>query len=229
MNNIVFVSKSGMFTFDNCPRQYKYGNLLHLEPDEPNAPMSAALSDGIRYHELFATAFNFEEEPEPDRLFDQMFPGQNESDTILQMFVAREKERLKVAKFWRPVGTEIWIEDKSTMIRGAVDRVDMLNNSEYVVIDYKPKSYESRVEIAVYATILKSLGIDASYGAIRGYRTNKLTLWKIMDKDYKDMQIMMNNVFEAIEHGEFPKNDHNCMWCSYKRRCLEDDLINDDY
>lgn len=224
MTNKVFVSKSGMFTFGDCPRHYKYAHLLHFKSDNPNDTMSVALSEGIRYHELFSKAFDFTDPPDSDKLFEQMFPGQDRDDNILQTFVAREKDRLETAKFWRPVATEMWIEDKTTRIRGAIDRVDQTNNGEYIVLDYKPKSYESRIEIAVYAKLLMTQGIIPKYGAIYGYRTSKMACWKILDKDYEDMQFMVDKVFEAIKNNDFPKNERNCFWCDYKLRCLEEDL-----
>jgi hypothetical protein len=231
------VSKSALFTFETCPRRFKYGNLLKLDFDADPNTQNSKLSDGLKYHDLFAKAFMHVKQPEAGTLLQQMFPVEMQNDAICKSFADSEEKRLAILgpEKWRPAFTELYVENLNERMKGFIDRVDWISRDSpqfelagcegYMITDYKPTGTELREEMAFYhipalATLKAPIVLHACYG----YRDGNWRTWLPQNSIIEQIKQRKNAVLSAIKVDNLKRCEtYYCKWCPYPLRCLSED------
>jgi len=224
MGEKYYLSKSGYQLYKRCPKQYYFRYIKKLP-----GTSSIAMSAGTEFHDA-AEAFmkdliktkavpNFEFMPE--------FKFERNVDPWLH-FMANEKWRWENVKdTFYPVMLEDFITNDELLIRGIVDRVDIMPNGEIIVIDYKTGNSKAKsTEYYFYKLLLDKSGKfdkPVRYGALFYVTQNKIDQKKLSDKRAENLLVKINEVRAKIDAGEFPekKSEFTCKWCSYAKECME--------
>jgi len=240
----LMLSPSLVLTYGQCPRRAKF-QLDGVEGEEQEQ-----LVLGTKFHEdvnLFFDKIDVEKlvklnenEEAITAYFRGILPKNTQYDKLLDSFANIEAKRwclLKNKSFYFPVLKEEKIYNKQLNLSGIVDRVDQLENEEYVVIDYKTGSFRKsnvsklRFQLSFYATLIdKSNILDKEIKYICGYfpketPPNHIFFEELKPKTVKAMWKRIENTKKKILSGKFKKNiSFLCDYCPYCKICLESEF-----
>ena len=125
--------------------------------------------------------------------------------------------------------SDVYLAGKSG-IRGIVDEILFLNDGTAAVLDYKYAEYKGRTfknhrfQLIFYAQLIKdNFHIPVNRGFIIYTRSkNKLVEVPIKDKDFIELEKIINDMTNIIQNCRYPKPTsvkRRCTDCCYKNIC----------
>jgi len=240
----VRISPSLVLTYKQCPRRVKF--YLNGEKTEEQYHLTL----GRKFHndvDIFFDKVDVDKLIKFDNNLNEintylrsLLPFGTEYDNLLDSFATLEAKRwcsFKDKSYYLPILRERKIVNKKLKISGIVDRVDKLENGEYVVIDYKTGKFHSfavsslRFQLSVYATLIdKSNILEKPIKYICGYfpremPPNNIFFEQKKPQTVKAMWKKIDKTREGIENKMFDKNiGFLCDYCPYCKICLGDEL-----
>ena len=118
---------------------------------------------------------------------------------------------------------------KGLHFRGFVDRIEKINENEYIIIDYKTYSdvknkqddIDSCLQIILYAYGLETMGYKVKYCEYR-YLNNRRKIRTYYSEDMKDKLLNKIDIFkESLNSGNYPwaKEEDSCTFCGFRKIC----------
>jgi len=237
------MSPSLILTYEKCPRRIKY-QLDGVEGEEQEQ-----LVLGTQFHNdanLFFDNIDLSKLTELDEneeaitaYFRGILPKNAQYDKLLDSFANIEAKRwclLKNKSLYFPVLREEKIYNRQFNLSGIVDRVDLLEDGEYVIVDYKTGKFRKfnvsslRFQLSFYATLVdKSNIFDKKIKYICGYfpkeaPPNNIFFEELKPRTVKAMWIRIKKAKKKMLSGKFKKNiGFLCDYCPYCKVCLGDE------
>jgi len=238
------LSPSLILTYEQCPRRIKF-QLDKVEGEEQEQ-----LVLGTKFHEDVSLFFDNidiskliklnENEEAITAYFRGILPKNTQYDKLLDSFANVEAKRwclLKNKLFYFPVLKEEKIYNKQLNLSGIVDRVDQLENGEYVVVDYKTGKFRKfnvpklRFQLSFYATLIdKSDILEKKIKYICGYfpkeaPPDNIFFEELKPKTVKAMWARIDKTKKKMLSNKFKKNiGFLCDYCPYCKICLGDEF-----
>ena len=113
------------------------------------------------------------------------------------------------------------------VLRGIIDRIDLLPDGSYEVIDYKThaelwpqEKIDSDLQLTLYALGCKhALGIVPGTLSLFFLAHNKIISTLRTEQDEENALKLFNDIGDKIEKNEFVPNTQNCTKCDFKKSC----------
>ena len=175
---MVFLSKSSLSCFLQCPQKYK---LLYVDNLQDVIPRSPQAQRGLNVHEFCFQSYDHLKIVSGSLVYDvdwvdeKLSLANGEESHFLRNFLQMEEERWEICKEMAPKNPEEYfipfmrekrLENKGLEIVGIVDRVDKKFNGNFCVVDiktekpdYRPwRLTELRREMAFYKILVECSG-----------------------------------------------------------------------
>jgi DNA helicase-2/ATP-dependent DNA helicase PcrA len=237
-DGMLSLSASDLSLYLTCPLKYKFARVFGI-PQEPTINQRF----GILVHNVLE---RFHKEPPEDDeeglsrlngLFEAGWrrTGFGSSDDELQ-FRDRAREALRL--YWErervAEGEPVWLERKFDFrvgehhVRGRVDRVDLLPDGEYELIDYKTgermseADLDSDLQLALYRLAAREAwGIEASTGVYYYVLDAERVTAPTKPDDAERVERTVLQVGEGILGQDFEPHPSPtvCSWCDYRLIC----------
>ena len=232
-------SFSKLTLYEDCPRRY-FRNIVLGEQQPPNKYMKM----GLDFHKFAETFHNKLMAVGVDR--NKILQLKDSNDKFNSDFVDYELRRYELLKEhdalqkFLPVMTEHFMtaEIGGYEIRGVVDRVDLLLNDEYAVIDYKPQApwdnkgkKKLKMQLGIYVEMLSQVkDLKVKYigtyyykkqdSCVKKFHPNTARavaryVTKIGNKIEEDLEAFRNK-----EPSFLAKLSNHCNHCMFKPDCL---------
>ena len=244
VSKMVFISKSSLNCFIQCPKKYYF---LHIEkiPTE----QTSAMERGIDVHQ-FCYDFYDNVKIENGNLkidFDWIsgsFLSVTEiSKPYIGNFLDFEKKRWETCKdrknpekFFFPIFREERFENPKLEILAIVDRIDQKFNQNYTIVEYKTEKYdmkawkltEFRRELwfeKLVAEGTEQFKEKCPNGTIEDFviyfpHSNDVLIEKFNYRSLSALQRNIDLMREAIRKNHFPCNvQYHCRWCPASPLC----------
>lgn len=205
-----YISKSRISTFKFCPMQYKKRYVDGIKDDKPNY----SLTVGSRFHNFaetfFDIAYDYETDAWPDFIHEDFSLYERE---MLEWFIEQETDRLKLMNndrdLWMPKVREEKFLNHKLQLRGIIDRIDHLGDTN-VIVEYKTSKsiYKPglQLEFGFYKLLLSEMP---------QYKDKKL-IGCVVNPRLKEIQFMspsreetvmkiINDLRTSIDTGEFER------------------------
>ncbi len=231
------LSASAIEQYERCPLAFKLDRDWHI-PAEP----AASLQFGGAMHLALKAYFDgiaVGRPPSEDdviRCFlDEFGKAKIEEELQRQMYEKDGREQL--ARFLRselakPLGTisqtERWfrVEIGGAVVKGSMDRIDLLPGNEVAIIDYKTgnprdqRAADDSLQLSIYALAARRMGKEPTKLVfINLQNTSAVTTKRSADAD-ANAESKVIEVAEKIAAGEFdPKPNFFCEQCGYYSIC----------
>jgi len=148
-----------------------------------------------------------------------------------QRFWRLKKTTLDPLHYFKPLDTELYVQDKDSGMAGIVDRVDWMSDDTLAIIEYKtgnPHIPSVKRELAFYRVLLQNAKIYKeliNWMVVYNPNQNKFYLSKFSYQLMGAMQRRLDQFKRAHEVDKFPKRDGlYCAWCMFKGLCLENNV-----
>lgn len=240
-------SPSSIDVFFNCPRAFMLERVLGIEEAEEEKPFEVinAAEMGTLVHSMMEytadhrddhisredfcsegekrfEAFLLEKRPVLDnaaesdkQTFLKILMNAYDQDPDNEVVSAEEKKHV--------------VHESGVKIKGIPDRVEKLQNGEYIIADFKTGAHfkhkkddiDTCLQVVVYAYMMEKSGIPVSGCEYRYLRNPKIIPCRY-DEDMKKCLTDKLTVFKnALEKGDFPctENEDNCKYCTFKGFC----------
>lgn len=246
-------SFSQLAAFSNCPLQYKFAFILKIPApeDKPSLIFGRVmhsvlfdfLSPLISGRQVLQTSLFGAEKDSPlnkNRLM-AIFKERWQSDGYdtkeqREEFLAKGKKSLELFwQYWQGLeNREILFLEKrfsfkisGEIMKGAIDRVDILSDGRLEVVDYKtgnPKEkldYEARRQLILYQLFLEEfLGREIARLSYYYLENGSVASFEASEKEKEKLRQEIGKEIEAIKKGQFPpKPGEMCKFCDFKGIC----------
>lgn len=126
--------------------------------------------------------------------------------------------------------SDVYLASAETGIRGIVDEVLFLEDGGAAPLDYKFAEYKDRIyktyrnQLVFYARLIQeNYNVPVNKGFIVYTRSkNRLVEVEITEKDYKELDKIINHLKDIIQACRYPKPTsvkRRCLDCCYKNIC----------
>lgn len=240
----LLLSPTGLERFFDCPKYFYYRYILKLKEDETDDPLQIleGSATGTMVHAAMEEYGN-DPTKDSDRAFNY---ASNIFDDYLKRRIPLNSAGVKQLKddYLNMVkngldsdpGNEILASEKEIdfyckglHFRGFVDRIEKINENEYIIIDYKTYSdvknkqddIDSCLQIILYAYGLETMGYKVKYCEYR-YLNNRRKIRTYYSEDMKDKLLNKIDIFkESLNSGNYPwaKEEDSCTFCGFRKIC----------
>lgn len=229
-----YYSFSRLKLYERCPRSYYYSYIKKLPQEE-----SDAMAYGTEFH-AWAEALHKKLNKEMMELQGvEVLKTFETDDKYKNKFLEWEAKRYLLLKEkgiperFHPVLVEQKLIGKiaGIPILGYVDRVDLLANDKYAVIDYKtnpPWDDEGKKalkqQLVIYANLVEEIyDYDIKHIGCYFYKKGEYDLQLKYSSTQRAMENFVSRTVEKIENeGEWlPNINSHCNWCGFKNHCWE--------
>ncbi|MGN1405692.1 MAG: PD-(D/E)XK nuclease family protein, partial [Erysipelotrichaceae bacterium] len=240
----LLLSPTGLERYFDCPKYFYYRYILKLKEDETDDPLQIleGSATGTMVHAVM-------EEYGNDRSKNKDKALKHASDIFddyLKRRIPLNDAGVKELKtdYLNMVNNglnsdpdnEIFASEKEIdfyckglHFRGFVDRIEKINDDEYIIVDYKTYSdvknkqddIDSCLQIILYAYGLESLGYKVKYCEYR-YLNNRRNIRTYYSEDIKDKLLNKIDIFKtSLNTGDYPwaKEKDACTFCGFKKIC----------
>lgn len=217
-------SFSAMSTFVQCKRKYKY---LKIDKIDTGPKDMTALLKGGAVHDIL--------EKYPQKSTHKLAPKYQH---IADKFISSELGRLylkedSVREFKFSINNKLefgsfW--DKSSMFRGAMDHIIIIDNKLYIIDwktgKYKEQKYQDYTQLIYYAVMLfiKYQHVDEitiSFVYVEHMLENKLVLQR--EHFHNHLRDLVTTIKDIETATEFPKTKSKlCDYCEFQTHCNND-------
>ncbi|MGO9557581.1 MAG: RecB family exonuclease [Acidimicrobiales bacterium] len=244
------LTPSKISAFTSCPLAFRFSVLERL-PEPPSLPAVR----GTLVHRALQLLFTYADEGERDRAraekaLQQAFVDLTSSDADLAALELTDEARevlmrqagVLLDRYYeiedpntvRPVGLELdlQVEVDGLTLRGIIDRLDVLPDGRFAVVDYKtgraPRAEQAKSRLSgvqLYAFLCEEIlgqrpaavrllylrdrvvvSSEPSDMSMRGVRQRAGAVWKAIER--------------ACEHSDFrPSPSGLCSWCAFQQYC----------
>lgn len=244
------LTPSKISAFTSCPLAFRFSVLERL-PEPPSLPAVR----GTLVHRALQLLFTYADEGARDRAraersLEQAFADLKSSDADLAALELTDEARsvlmrqagvlldryfeIEDPNTVRPVGLELdmQVEVDGLMLRGIIDRLDVLPDGRFAVVDYKtgraPRAEQAKSRLSgvqLYAFLCEEIlgqrpaavrllylrdrvvvSSEPSDMSMRGVRQRAGAVWKAIER--------------ACEHSDFrPSPSALCSWCAFQQYC----------
>ena len=217
-------SFSAMNTFVQCKRKYKYQKIDKIDPGPRD--MTALLKGGA-VHDIL--------EKYPQKSTHKLAPKYQH---IADKFISSELGQLylkedSVREFKFSINNKLEFRsfgDKSSMFRGAMDHIIIIDNKLHIIDwktgKYREQKYQDYSQLIYYAVMLfiKYQHVDEitiSFVYIEHMLENKLVLQR--EHFHNHLRDLVTTIRDIETEEEFPKNPSAlCDWCEFQEHCSKD-------
>lgn len=140
------------------------------------------------------------------------------ADTCFNNFLASVQENPRLLPLYTELRCENNINNTVTIIDAVYPQkiVDYKTSTQYTI---KPK-IPNVIQATICVENLKTcFGLDVRHVEFQYLRFKKYQIVDVTDKMIEDVNILLSQIREKIERGEFPKNEKNCFMCEYRLIC----------
>lgn len=146
------------------------------------------------------------------------------------------KERINKQYLRKKIGViekeiDVYLASQEWGIRGIIDEILFFEDGTMAPLDYKFSEYKGKIfDTYYYQSLMYAILIEENYqkevhNGYVVYTRSKNRLLKIewAEKTRQNLSKILNNMFEIIELGKFPKktkNRNQCIDCCYKNICV---------
>jgi CRISPR/Cas system-associated exonuclease Cas4 (RecB family) len=172
---------------------------------------------GTRFHRFAEIFFQYCEGIEHiywDTLIPDGYYNPMEKNWML-WWMGQEMDRLIDYDFdynrWKPIATEIYVEDDGLGICGTIDRVDRNDDGTVSIIEYKTGSSfylpSLKRQLAFYSYIwTNNIGDVVDSMVVINPRLEKIETYKVTDKDINKVVEDINIMRDVIENGNYERD-----------------------
>jgi len=236
-NKIIKISASSIKTFTQCPRKYKFNYLDHLPRKEWNHLTLGNLCHKtleIFHHSLIIN-------PVPKNEFGKIM-GDSFQEARKEFTATKEIEEeaflllknyllmLEQKSLPKVKDVEVPFEfylDERVFIRGFIDRIDVLEDGRFHIVDYKTTKntkYLEPFQLGVYGLWLRKdnpniKSFDASYVLLRHKSSTKEYSFsqKDLDNIHKELLMYANQIDNEVDWKTNPSP--LCRYCDFYEIC----------
>ncbi len=219
------LSKSKIFTYAWCPRQFK---LIYIDGRKQEETHEMAV--GNRLHEFFNDFFDTCEQVEnwEDYITDDY---STEEQAMIVEFLNYEVDRYNDAEsHFLPLFRELRIENDDYI--GFVDRIDLIADNKVRIVEYKTgKKFDSAKmsqELWFYKMLFENVYPEYEVTEFRAYfpRLGEVYDLPITSRARTYLMKRIDKVKAAIESGEFKMDCNEFKW-GYCGMCELEEIINE--
>ena len=215
---MVWLSKSSIGTYKQCPLRYKYAKVDKL-PEPKNKYLERGINIHLQIEEFYAN-IKYEN---GQYTFPDVPPE-------LEALKWREETRAKNCedkKYFFPVFQELTITNSELKLKGIIDVVFYNKDGTYTLLDWKSGKIKDktsmRKELWIYKMLLEQSGkIDGKVSKFGMYFTDQDELFMEVPKEQTWNCVLeeINKVRKGIEEKKFDANPGIlCRWCGYFKTC----------
>lgn len=244
------LTPSKISAFTSCPLAFRFSVLERL-PEPPSLPAVR----GTLVHRALQELFTYAKEGERDRAragqaLSDAFAAMKESDADLEALgLGDEAEQTLLRQAGvlldryfeiedpntvRPVGLELdmQVEVDGLRLRGIIDRLDVLPDGRFAVVDYKtgraPRAEQAKSRLSgvqLYALLCEEiLGVRPAAVRLLYLKERIVVSAEPTDMSMRGVRQRAGAVWKAIEraceHRDFrPSPSGLCSWCAFQSHC----------
>lgn len=235
-----WLSKSGVLTYDFCPRKFYLKKI-----EDYDLPESDALQKGIKFHnwidELFdnidkSALINGETtiREEYKRHFPDDFEAIDKQEVDLYTnFIEMDEERWEETENkedFFPIKTEEFLSDEDLMFHGAYDRLDKYGEEDgedvHIVYDYKTGSYKNyresnyRFQLCGYRHLIHKNydKYNVKYGGIIFPKEKRIWTEELKTRSINAFEDRVKRTRDSILDRDFSKTGY-CKYCDFDIYC----------
>lgn len=256
------ISVTDLEDYVKCPKRFLIEKICKLESIDEPVPILAPLVEGNWFHKVMETAFielkknGFEQNFYPNfheiakKISDKLnlyplwhYYLVNRYQHPFEMVINAFKEYSDLVV---DVETEYWLELEilpGYPLRGIVDRIDLLENGSFIIVDYKTSNLDSQftksvknakegklLQLPLYAHMYRlktgrfplkmmfAAWYENSFKLIdipRQWKKNPDTIYRVINAAVGKTKEIVDN----IRRGEFPTNPKRCWECAFTEIC----------
>lgn len=258
--------------YRSCPFKFFMKYILNIEPLDIEYVDEFNLEKGNYFHKILKNLYETEDvfSLNDEILFEKINKYVNE--VLEEEYLPLEEKAIQINVYndfllnfvksdillherivgdFKPIYFEknIYKEFNKFILNGFVDRVDMDENGNLIVIDYKTSGHPTttsvlaleKIQLPIYSLILgKEKIVGAFYGSIQNQKfQNAILLNKIAPKSsrntfteekleqyFEDAYDLINCIHENIKIGKFqvePLIEEECKYCDYEDICRKEE------
>lgn len=241
-------SPSSINTYLSCPRQYFYKYILDLEGAISSQD---SLSYGSAVHGALEYAINYAQKNEQYPKIEEIIEKFKNIFKTLPLSAFEQRENMLIrgenalknyyaqllnTPFKLLYKTEEKIEFLMDDVKfcGIIDRIDLNQNGEYIIYDYKTGNAKKRNDIApngLYEHYYNQIGLykyffekitgkkvaQTSFIFVEDFKNN--VNLELSDEDIDEIVKKFKFAISEIKNCNFELNKESCKYCSYKSLC----------
>lgn len=228
-------------TFGQCPQKYQFRYLYNLQ-----TPPSSTLNFGLSIHGALKDFYAFLKKNPPEK-DDDLFPvlqkfyeknwipigyetpemhkdQKSRGEKLLRKYCINEKkEGFRIPAF---IEKEFLLKIDNIVLKGAIDRIDLLPDGTYEVIDYKTgdgknKNAEKDMQLSIYALACKEvLKIPVSRLSLYFLENIEKKSAIRTEEDLESCRAEIKKHAQGIMNSDFsPTPGFHCGFCDYRLIC----------